>query len=452
MNARKIILLIAFGLLVLGILYPLMSARASFETAGDGEYASLQAQPAHVDVAVVNGVIDTFMEGYLDRVVKLAESDGASALVIRMDTPGGELESTRKMIENMLNTSVPSIVYVSPSGARAGSAGVFLTYAANLAAMAPGTNIGAAHPVGQGGQDITGTIGIKVTNDAVAFIRTIAQQRGRNVEWAERAVRESVSITEKEALELNVINFISPNLTDLLNQLDGRTTTVNGRETVLRTRGAEIRTIEMNFFESFFHILLDPNIASIFLSVGSLAILVELYNPGATIPAVVGVICLTLAAVALLGLPTNWAAVILILAGFGMLVLDIKVTGFALSVGGVMSVILGLFFLFRPFTLPQQPQFDISVSPWVIAGITGVIALFFFVILRAALSSRRLPAVMGAQTYIGAHGVAVTDIQPQGTVHVRSEQWTAESEEPIVRGDKIVVVGVDGLRVKVKKA
>ena len=197
--------------------------------------------------------------------------------------------------------------------------------------------------------------------------------------------------------------------------------------------------------------LLDPNIASILLSIGSLAILVELYNPGATIPAVVGVICLTLAAVALLGLPTNWAAVILIIAGFGMLVLDIKVTGFALSVGGVLSIILGLFFLFRPFTLPQQPQFEISVSPWVIAAITGTIALFFFVVLRAALATRHAPAIMGPKTYIGAHGVAVTDIGPQGTVHVRCEQWTAEADEPILRGDKIVVIGVDGLRVKVKK-
>jgi membrane-bound serine protease (ClpP class) len=368
-----------------------------------------------------------------------------------MDTPGGDLESTRKIVENLLNSSLPSVIYVSPSGARAGSAGVFLTYAGNFAAMAPGTNIGAAHPVSAGGQDITGTMGIKVTNDAAAFIRTIAQQRGRNVDWAERAVRESVSITEIEALDLKVINLISPSVTDLLNQIDGSTTLVNRREVVLHTRGAEIRSVDMNFFESFFHILLDPNIASILLSIGSLAILVELYNPGATIPAVVGVICLTLAAVALLGLPTNWAAVILIIAGFGMLVLDIKVTGFALSVGGVLSIILGLFFLFRPFTLPQQPQFEISVSPWVIAAITGTIALFFFVVLRAALATRHAPAIMGPKTYIGAHGVAVTDIGPQGTVHVRSEQWTAEADEPILRGDKIVVIGVDGLRVKVKK-
>lgn len=451
MNARKSVLLIAFGLLLLALIFPLVSAGASTEGASVNGFADAQSQALHVDVAHIDGVIDTFMEGYIDRVIKLAEGDGASAIVIRMDTPGGDLESTRKIVENLLNSSLPSVIYVSPSGARAGSAGVFLTYAGNFAAMAPGTNIGAAHPVSAGGQDITGTIGVKVTNDAAAFIRTIAQQRGRNVDWAERAVRESVSITEIEALDLKVINLISPSVTDLLNQIDGSTTLVNRREVVLHTRGAEIRSVDMNFFESFFHILLDPNIASILLSIGSLAILVELYNPGATIPAVVGVICLTLAAVALLGLPTNWAAVILIIAGFGMLVLDIKVTGFALSVGGVLSIILGLFFLFRPFTLPQQPQFEISVSPWVIAAITGTIALFFFVVLRAALATRHAPAIMGPKTYIGAHGVAVTDIGPQGTVHVRSEQWTAEADEPILRGDKIVVVGVDGLRVKVKK-
>ncbi len=407
---------------------------------------------SRVIVARINGVIDTFTEGYVERIVGVAAEDGARALVIQMDTPGGELEATRKIVQHLLGASVPSIVYVSPAGARAGSAGVFITYAANLAAMAPGTNIGAAHPVGFGGEEITGTIGTKVTNDAVAFIRSIANQRGRNVEWAERAVRESVSITEREALELKVIDLVASNVEDLLDKVDGRTTTANGREVTLHTHGAEIRRVEMNFFESFFHVLLDPNIASILLSIGSLAILVELYNPGATIPAVVGIICLTLAAVALLGLPTNWAAVILIIAGFGMLVLDIKITGFALSVGGIIAIILGLFFLFRPFTLPEPTAPDITVSPWVIAGIAGMIAVFFLVVLRAAWASRRVPVVSGPEAFVGATGIALTDLNPEGMVRVRSEEWTATAiAPPIERGDQVQVVAVAGLRLRVKK-
>jgi membrane-bound serine protease (ClpP class) len=389
----------------------------------------------------------------MERVLNVAREDGAQALVVQLDTPGGELGATRRIIERFLASSVPVIVYISPSGARAGSAGVFITYGAHLAAMAPATNIGAAHPVGLG-TEITGTMDIKVTNDAVALIRSVADRRGRNADWAEDAVRKSVSITEKQALDMKVIDLIANDMNDLLNQVDGRTVTVSGNQTVtLHTRGASLRTLDMNFFEQFFHFLLDPNIALILLNVGSLAILIELYNPGATLPAIVGVICLTLAAVALFGLPTNWAAVILIVAAIIMFVLDIKVTGFALTVGGIIAFILGAFFLFRPFTPPEPTAPDVSVSPFVIAGLVIMTASFFVFVLSAAVRSRRAPVVTGITPFLGAVGVATTELNPSGTVLVKSEHWTATAEgAPIHKGERIKVLAVDGLRMRVTKA
>lgn len=411
-----------------------------------------QSNAPRVDVAKINGVIDPFTEGYVERVIGVAKEDGASALVFQLDTPGGGLDATRTIIERFFDSPVPILVYVSPSGARAGSAGVFITYGAHLAAMAPGTNIGAAHPVDSGGQDITGTMGTKVENDSAAFIRTIALQRGRNADWAEDAVRKSVSVTEQDALEKHIIDFIAIDVNDLLNQAHGRTVKVQNQDVTLNTRGASIRQVEMNFFEEFFHILLDPNIALILLNIGTLALIVEVYNPGAVIPAVIGIICLTLAAVALFGLPTNWAAVILIVAGIGMMVLDIKVTGFALTVGGIIAFLLGAFFLFRPFTPPEPTTPDISVSPFVIGGLALLSALFFTFVVGAAYRSRNLPVITGIKPILGADGVARTLLNPQGTVMVKSEEWTAIAKDPPIRpGEEIRVISADGLTLRVER-
>lgn len=412
-------------------------------------HAAQVGSPPRVELAHIDGVIDPFTEGYIERVIGVAREDEASAIVFQLDTPGGALDSTRKIVEDFFDSSVPIIVYIAPPGARAGSAGVFITYASHLAAMAPGTNIGAAHPVSVG-SDLTGTMDIKVTNDSAALIRTVAQQRGRNVQWGEDAVRESVSITEQEALDRGVINFIARDVTDVLNQAHGRTVKVKDGEVTLNTRGAALRQLDMNFFEEFFHVLLDPNIALILLNVGSLAILVELYSPGAVIPAIIGVICLTLAAVALFGLPTNWAAVILIVAALIMFVLDIKVSGFALTVGGIAAFILGAFFLFRPLTPPEPTAPALEVSPFVIAGSTILTTAFFVLIFGAALRARRLPVITGAAPYIGAEGVARTALNPEGTALVRSEEWTAIAENPpIEKGEAVRVVAVDGVRLRV---
>jgi membrane-bound serine protease (ClpP class) len=407
-----------------------------------------------VDIAVVNTSIDTFTAGYIERVLNVAREDGAQALVIQLDTPGGDLDATYNIVKDMLGSSVPVVVYISPAGARAGSAGTFITYAANLAAMAPGTNIGAAHPVGLGGEDITGTIGVKVTNDAVAHILSLAAQRGRNADWAEKSVRESVSITSQQALDLHVVDIIANDIPDLLNQLDGRSVKVTGdREVTLHVRGAITRELDMNFFEMFFHTLLDPNIALILLNIGSLAILIELYSPGATLPAVTGVICLTLAAVALYNLPTNWAAVVLIAASIVMFVFDLKVNSFVLTVGGILAFVLGAFFLFRPFTPPEPTAPEVSVSPFVIGGLALMTAAFFAFALGAAVRSRKAPVVTGTAPFLGAYGVATSELTPGGTVRVKSEDWTATAEKaPIHKGERVKVVAVEGLRLRVVKA
>jgi membrane-bound serine protease (ClpP class) len=415
--------------------------------------AAAQSPTPQVDVATINGVIDTFTDGYIERVINVAHDDGAAALVIQLDTPGGELDATRKIVERFFDSPVPIIVYVTPSGARAGSAGVFITYAAHLAAMAPGTNIGAAHPVGDSGQNIPGDLGTKVTNDAAALMRSIATQRGRNATWGEDAVRNSVSVTEQEALKNGSIDIIARDLGDLLNQADGRTVKLQAQTATLKTRGATIRQVDMNFFEQFFHILLDPNIALILLNVGTIALIVEVYHPGAVIPGVVGVICLTLAAVSLYGLPTNWAAVILIVAGIVMMVLDIKVTGVALTVGGIIAFVLGAFFLFRPLTPPEPTAPDVSASPIIIGGLALLTAAFFVFVLGAAIRSRNVPVITGIGPLIGAVGIAKTLLNPQGTVLVKSEEWTAVAEgAPIESGEQVRVVSAEGLTLHVKKA
>lgn len=410
-----------------------------------------RAQTPRVDVARITGVIDPFTEGYIERVITNARANGASAIVFQLDTPGGSLDATRKIVEHFFDSSVPIIVFVAPSGARAGSAGVFITYAGHLAVMAPGTNIGAASPVSITGE-LTEVLQSKATNDAAALIRSIATQRGRNAEWGEDAVRTAAAITDQEALEKGAIDFIARDVTDVLNQAHGRVVSVQGREVTLNTQNAQVVQNEMNFFEQFFHILLDPNIALILLNIGTIALIAEVYNPGAVLPAIVGIICLTLAAVALFGLPTNWAAVILIVAGIGMMVLDTQISGFALTVGGIIAFILGAFFLFRPFTPPEPLTPDVSVSPFLIGGLALLSASFFVFVLGAALRTRKLPVIMGLKPFVGAEGVAKTLLNPQGVVLVKSEEWSAVAQDPPIRpGEAVRVVSAEGLTLHVEK-
>ena len=410
------------------------------------------AQPGeHVDLIKVEGVIDPFTAQYVSRGLDVAQGDGAQCLVIQLDTPGGSDVPMRDIVQRMLNSSVPTVAYVAPAGARAGSAGVFITMAANIAAMAPGTNIGAAHPVDITGA-ITGTIGEKVTNDAAAYVRAIAEKRGRNAEWAEKAVRESASIIAREAVELQVVDLVADDLTDLLEKIDGREVITAAGPVTLKTRGAPVRTIGMNFAENFLHIIVDPNIAYLLLSIGTLALTAEFYHPGAIFPGVTGAICLILAFVAFGSLPVNWGGVALIILAVVLFIVDIEVAGFMLSVGGAIAFVLGSLMLFSPFASPSPTMPRLTVSWPLIALMTASITSFFLFALSAGIRAQQAKAASGIESMIGATGTAASDLEPWGTVQVRSELWSAVAEEgPIKKGEPVRVVGTKGVRLRVIK-
>ncbi len=414
--------------------------------------AHAQSAGAHVDVLTVNGAIDTWIEGYVNRGISAAEQDGAEAVVIVLNTPGGSLNAMLNITTRMLNARVPVVVYVYPPGGGAASAGTFITMAAHLAAMAPGTTIGAAHPVSGSGENIASDERDKVVNYSVAVIQNIARERGRNAEWAAKAVRNSIAATAQEALELKVIDLIATDQNDLLNKLDGRKIKTAAGERTLQTLRAGTTPIELNFAELFFHTLVDPNLALILLQIGLLAIAVELYNPGAILPAVVGGICLVLAFVALGNLPVNWGGVILIVLSVIGFILDVKINSIALTGGSLVMFILGGLLLFTPLTPPSPTMPEVSVSPWLVIGTGGAMAAFFVFLLGAAVRGRKYPVLMGAETLLGAIGVATTDIAPEGNVQVKSELWSATAEGGnIEKGAEVKVVAAEGLRLKVTK-
>ncbi|MGE5263540.1 MAG: NfeD family protein [Acidobacteriota bacterium] len=407
----------------------------------------------HVDVLTVTGAIDTWTDGYIDRGIGVAEQDRSEAVIILLNTPGGALNAMQNITTRMLNARVPVVVFVYPSGAWAGSAGTFVTLAGNIAAMAPGTTIGAAHPVDSSGQNIAGDERDKITNFSVGIIKNIAQERGRNAEWAAKAVESSVAATAQEALDQHVIDVIATDVNDLLNKIDGKTVKTAAGEITLSTQRVGIVYVDMNIAEYFLHTLVDPNLALILLQVGLLAIAVELYNPGATIPAIVGGICLVLAFVALGNLPVNWGGVILIVLSVIVFIVDVKINSLVLTGGGLVMFVIGALLLFTPFTAPQTPVVpDVSVSPIVVLALGSAMAVFFVLILGAAVRGRNFPVLMGTQPLLGAQGVAMSDLAPEGTVQVKSELWTAVTDDgPIQKGQAVEVKQVEGLRLRVVK-
>jgi membrane-bound serine protease (ClpP class) len=403
-----------------------------------------------VDVLTVSGAIDAWSDAYIRRGIGVAERDGAEALIIALNTPGGTLDAMQNITARMLNARLPVVVFVHPRGAGAASAGTFILLAANIAAMAPGTTVGAAHPVDVSGQDIPTDERTKATNFAASMMRGIAEQRGRNADWAVRAVTESVAATAQEALDQNVIDLIAGDLDDLMNQMDGMVVETAAGEITLHTRRAGRVNIDMSVPEQFFHTLVNPNIALVLLSIGLLAISVELYHPGATVPAIVGAICLVLAFVALGNLPVNWGGAILIVAAVILFIVDVKVNSIALTIGGLVAFVLGGFLLFAPVTLPSPVMPRVSASPAVILALAGILGAFFVFALGAAVRGRSYPVVSGREALVGAIGVATSDLAPHGQVHVKGEVWTASAQEgPIRRGDPVRVVGVEGLRLQV---
>ncbi len=398
-------------------------------------------------VLTVSGVIDPVIARYVVGGLEEAKALKAQALIIELNTPGGLDTAMREIVQGILNASVPVVVYVTPKGARAASAGVFITLAAHKAAMAPMTNIGAAHPVAIGGE-MDPTMAEKAVNDAAAYIRAIASQRGRNVQWAEDAVRKSASITAEEALQQGVIDFIAADLDDLLRQLDGQTVQLGDETHTLYTHQAQLIRRGMSLPEQLLHQLADPTIAYILLTLGIYALIAAFYA-GEPIVGTLGAILVLLAFVALGSLPLNWGGLALLVLGLALVVIDLNVQGYALSIVGAIAFVLGSLLLFRPFRLPEAAAPTLAVSPWAIGAMTAVLVGFFVIAVRGGWRAHRVPPAQLGHL-VGEIGIAKTALNPYGTVYVRGEEWSAEAVEgPIPEGVRVRVVEARGLRLRV---
>jgi membrane-bound serine protease (ClpP class) len=409
-------------------------------------WSQLAAQ--NVVAIKVDGTINPVATDFIRRGIQHAQTEKAECLLIQLNTPGGLLKSTRIIVSDMLESPVPVVVYVSPGGAHAGSAGVFITLAAHIAAMAPGTNIGAAHPVNLQGQLDT-IMSAKATNDAAAFIRTIAEKRKRNLEWAEEAVRSSISITENEALEKKVIDIVAANTQDLLKQVDGKKIELSSGIKTLHTKGASIIWLDMTLSEKVLDKISDPNIAYVLLLLGFYGILFELYNPGAILPGIVGGICLILAFYSMHTLPINYAGLALMVFAVILFLLEIKVTSYgALTIGGVVSLLLGSLMLFRG----ESGLEFISVSWSVILPSVLVSALFFLFVIGLGIRAQGAKPVTGIEGLVGDIGESLDALNPNGPIWVHGEIWQAESVHGKVdKGEKVRVVGITNLKLQVEQ-
>ena len=413
--------------------------------------ALAQAQAPHILLLNVDGIINPVKERLIARTIRRAEEDGTTLVVIELDTPGGLLSSTRSIVEELLEARVPVAVYVSPRGARAGSAGTFITAAANFAVMAPGTNIGAATPIAAGGEDLGETLASKVENDAAALIRSIAQERGRNQEKLEDTVRMAASYSAREAVEFDVVDFIAEDLDELLSRVHGMEAITASGPRVLDTRDLERRRVNKNLLENFLELISDPNISFILLTVGGLGIVIELFNPGLIAPGVVGVICLLLAFLALGNLPVNWAGVAFILVAVVLAVLEATVAGFGiLGVGAVVSFVIGGLILFGG-TSPTMPS--LGVNRWLLGTSAAVFAFTALYVGRTIYQSRRAAREPTTSALVGADGIVTGELAPRGVIRVESETWTAVSEDGNVIGvgERVKVSKVDGLIVTVSR-
>lgn len=405
---------------------------------------SQEKQPVYI--IEVEGIINPATARFITESIDKAVENNAQCLIIQLDTPGGLMDSMRNIVKKILTSNIPIIVYVSPSGARAASAGVFITLAAHIAVMAPSTHIGAAHPVTLGEGKESKTMSEKIVNDTVSYIKTIAKTRGRNVDWAEKAVRKSVSITEEEALKQNVIDFISPDINDLLSKIDGKVIKFDGVSRTLLTKGVKPRSLEMSWRYRLLDVISNPTIAYILLMLGIYGIFFELSNPGAILPGVVGGIFLILAFYALQMLPINFAGLALILFAIILFIAEIKVVSHGLlAVGGIISLFLGSLMLI------ESPADYMRISLSVIIPAVIVSAAFFIFAITMAIRARMRKPTTGMEGLVGEIGVASTDIKPEGKIIIRGEFWNAFSEEPIEKGEKVEVISVKNLKLQVKK-
>jgi membrane-bound serine protease (ClpP class) len=408
--------------------------------------AQAQSPADEVVVLSVDGAITPVVAGYIDRGLSEAERDGARAVVIVMDTPGGLDTAMRAIIQRILASEVPVITYVSPGGARAASAGTFISYAAHVAAMAPSTTIGSASPVslGQDGQaqETSDTMEAKVTNDAVSYIRGLAERRGRNADWAERAVREAANLTASQALEMNVIDVLASDLGDLLRQVDGREVDLASGRVTLQTAEASVRRLDPHLGEAFLQLIANPTLAYLLLSLGLLGLYLELSNPGSILPGVAGTILLITALFALGSLPVNWAGVLLIVLAFILFAADVWTTSHGvLTVGGLIAFILGSLMLLNTNAGPF-----FQIVPGVMAAVIISLSAFTLIISALAVGTLRRRPATGIESLIGATAVARTRLDPDGTVFLEGERWRAHSQSgPVERGQRVRVQAIKGL-------
>lgn len=447
---HKILLaLLTFLFLSPGVSFTLRAALAedsvevgdTAKETGDAEKPKVFGRPL-VYVLTIDGAIGTVTDDRIELAIEAAEEDGAELLVIMLDTPGGFTKPTWSICKNILNADVPVCMYIAPSGARAGSAGVYMTYASHFAAMAPSTNIGAAHPVAGGGQEIDSVMQEKITNDAVAQIRAAAERRGRNAEWAEQAVRKSESITDNEALEKNVIDLRAEDLDDLLDQIDGRTAELPYGDKTMNLKRAKVEHLKISFIHKILDIITQPDVAFILMSIGGLGIMLELYNPGAILPGVVGTISMVLAFYAFQTLPINYAGLALIVLAAIMFIAEIKVVSHGiLTIGGLISLFFGGLMLIDTV----DPSLQISKTVlWTVVICVGVaVGLTLWLVIKA---QGRRPTT-GEAGMIGK----TAEVRANGFVYVDGALWKAQCDEELVPGDRVEIIAKDKLTFKVKK-
>lgn len=408
----------------------------------------LFAQTSKVIIITADCSVNPALVDYIETGIEQAVEYDAQCLILQLNTPGGLLSCTRQIVTVFLNSKVPIIVYVSPAGSQAASAGVFIALASNIAVMAPGTNIGAAHPVTlQGTQD--SIMMEKATNDASAFIRTISEKRKRNISWSEKAVRKSLSITEEEALELNVIDYIAKDIPELMGKINGTTVETKTGEKKLDGQNYEIIHLEMSISQRVFSILSDPNVVYILFMLGIYGLFFELYNPGTIFPGVIGAICIILAFYSMNTLPINYAGLALIILSLILFILEIKIISHGLlTIGGIISLLLGSLMLVDPESILET----IEISMELIIFIIIITTLFFLVVISLGIKAQKRKPVTGVEGLIGEIGTAITDLSPDGEIVVHGEFWKAKGvEQQIYAGNEIEVVGVDNLILTVRK-
>jgi len=400
----------------------------------------------HINVINVNDSINPGTAEFIEKAIKKSETDGAACLIIKLDTPGGLVTSMKRIVKAILNSEVPVVVYVAPSGAQAASAGTMITLAAHIAAMAPGTNIGAAHPVGPSGKDVEKTMSEKIVNDLVAFTKSIAAQRKRNLKWVEKAIRKSESITASEALKLKVIDIVAKDMDELIKKIDGRKVKLIDKTVVLKVKELPLVTIEETFRDKILRTLSNPNIAYILMMIGLAGLYFELAHPGAILPGVIGGIALILAFFAFQTLPVNYAGFLLIALAIIFFILEIKVTSYGmLSIAGVVSLILGSLMIF-----PGKQDY-LRISYQVLVPTVIAVSLFFVTVASLAFKAQIAKPRTGTAGLIGEVGEVMEVRGGRLKVFVHGEIWNAESSEPVNVGEMVKVVGVENLKLRIQR-